>query len=129
MSASYSGFIEHFHKLLARSQNTLRGRWENFWACEQTCVVKLVEREAVIDKLVHTAANPVQDHLVDRALCWPGVNGLGALLAGRSSSASFGRPSASYRRKAALCSRWRPAGARRFGRRSPRYGAVRAGNR
>ncbi len=55
----------------------------DFWACEQTCVVKLVEREAVIDKLVYTAANPVQDHLVDRVHCWPGVNGLGALLAGR----------------------------------------------
>ena len=79
----YPEFIEHFHKLLARSQNALRGRWENFWACEQTCVVKLVEREAVIDKLIYTAANPVQDHLVDRVHCWPGVNGLGALLAGR----------------------------------------------
>src|SRR5260370_41177489 len=55
----YPEFIEHFHKLLARSQNALRGRWENFWVCEQTCVVKLVEREAGIDKLVYTAANPV----------------------------------------------------------------------
>ncbi len=79
----YPEFIEHFHKLLARSQNALRGRWENFWASEQTCVVKLVDREAVIDKLVYTAANPVQDHLVDRVQCWPGVNGLGALLAVR----------------------------------------------
>jgi len=79
----YPEFIEHFHKLLARSQNALRGRWENFWACEQTCVVKLVEREAVIDKLIYTAANPVVDDLVDRVHCWPGVNGLGALLAGR----------------------------------------------
>jgi hypothetical protein len=25
----YPEFIEHFHKLLARSQNALRGRWEN----------------------------------------------------------------------------------------------------
>ena len=79
----YPEFIEHFHKLLARSQNALRGRWENFWASEQTCVVKLVEREAVIDKLVYTAANPVADHLVDRVHHWPGVNGLGALLSGR----------------------------------------------
>ncbi len=51
---------------------------------EQTCVVKLVDRAAVIDKLVYTAANPVRDHLVDRVVHWPGVNGLGALLAGRS---------------------------------------------
>jgi putative transposase len=79
----YPEFIEHFHKLLARSQNALRGRWENFWSSEQTCVVKLVDRDAVIDKLVYTATNPVADHLVDRVHCWPGVNGLGALLAGQ----------------------------------------------
>jgi hypothetical protein len=40
----YPEFIEHFHKLLARSQNALRGRWENLWSSEQTCVVKLVDR-------------------------------------------------------------------------------------
>lgn len=39
---------------------------------------KLVDREAVLDKLVHTAANPVQDDLVDRVHHWPGVNGLSA---------------------------------------------------
>ena len=80
----YPEFIEHFHKLLARSQNALRGRWENLWSSEQTCVVRLVDREAVIDKLVFTATNPVADHLVDRVHCWPGVNGLSALLAGRA---------------------------------------------
>jgi len=79
----YPEFLEHFHKLLARSQNALRGRWENLWSSEQTCVVRLVDRQAVIDKLVYTATNPVADHLVDRVAHWPGVNGLGALLAGR----------------------------------------------
>ena len=73
-------FLEQFHKLLARSQNALRGRWENMWSSEQTCVVKLMDREAVIDKLVYTATNPVADHLVDRVHCQPGVNGLGVLL-------------------------------------------------
>jgi hypothetical protein len=52
-------------------------------SAEQTCVVKLVDREAVMDKLVYTATNPVQDHLVDLVHHWPGVNGLSALLAGR----------------------------------------------
>jgi hypothetical protein len=79
----YPEFIEHFHKLLARSQNALRGRWENFWASEQTCVVKLVGREAVLDKLVYTATKPVADHLVERVHHRPGVNGLSALLNGR----------------------------------------------
>jgi REP element-mobilizing transposase RayT len=80
----YPEFVEHFHKMLARSQNALRGRWENFWSSEQVCVVKLVDRAAVIDKLVYTATNPVQDQLVDRVHHWPGVNGLGALLGGRA---------------------------------------------
>ena len=79
----YPEFIEHFHKLLARSQNALRGRWENFWSPEQTCVVKLVDRDAVLDKLAYTATNPVLDHLVERAHHWPGVNGVSALLNGR----------------------------------------------
>jgi len=80
----YPEFIEHLHKLVARSQNALRGRWENMWSSEQTCVVKLIGREAVMDKLVYTATNPVQDDLVERAHHWPGVNGLVALLTGRS---------------------------------------------
>ena len=79
----YPEFIEHFHKLVARSQNALRGRWENFWAAEQTCVVNLVDRNAVIDKLVYTATNPVLAHLVERVHHWPGVNSLTALLASR----------------------------------------------
>jgi hypothetical protein len=64
------------HKLLALSQNALRGRWENFWSSEQTCVVKLVGREAVLDKLVYTATNPVLDHLSSKdlkRLMQPGV--------------------------------------------------------
>jgi putative transposase len=81
---TYPQFIEHFNKMFARSQNALRGRWENFWSSEQACVVKLVNREAVLDKLVYTATNPVKDHLVDRVDHWPGVNGLQALLKGRS---------------------------------------------
>jgi REP element-mobilizing transposase RayT len=79
----YPEFIEQLHKLLARGQNALRGRWENFWSSEQTCVVKLIDREAVMDKLVYTATNPVLDDLVDRVHHWPGVNGLVTLLAGR----------------------------------------------
>ena len=80
----YPEFIEHLHKLVARSQPALRGRWEHLWSSEQTCVVKLVGREAVMDKLVYTATNPVQDALVERVHHWPGVNGLSALLTGRS---------------------------------------------
>jgi hypothetical protein len=79
----YPEFLEHFHKLFARCQNALRGRWENFWASEQVCVVRLVGRDDVMDKLVYTAINPVKDGLVDRVDHWPGVNGLRALVTGR----------------------------------------------
>ncbi|MGE0401644.1 MAG: hypothetical protein AB7T06_33390 [Kofleriaceae bacterium] len=81
-------FLEHFHKLLARSQNCLRGRWENMWAPEQTSVVQLVTRGAVIDKMVYTATNPVKDALVDRVHHWPGVNGYSALVFNRTLQAT-----------------------------------------
>jgi putative transposase len=84
----YPEFVEHFHKMFARSQNALRGRWENFWSSEQVCVVRLVDRAAVMDKLVYTATNPVQDHLVERVHHWPGVNGITALLGGRCLTAT-----------------------------------------
>jgi REP element-mobilizing transposase RayT len=75
-------FTEHFHKLLAKCQNALRGRWENFWASEQVSVVHLVEVADVMHKLVYVATNPVKDRLVDKVHHWPGVNGLAALLGG-----------------------------------------------
>jgi REP element-mobilizing transposase RayT len=92
----YPEFVEHFHKMFARCQNALRGRWENFWSSEQVCVVKLVGREDVLDKLVYTAANPVNDHLVDRIHHWPGVHGLRELLTGRPLRAV--RPAHFFRR-------------------------------
>ena len=76
-------FTEHFHKMLAKSQNALRGRWENFWSSEQVCVVRLVDTAAVMRKLVYAATNPVKDRLVERVHHWPGVNGLSALLGQR----------------------------------------------
>ena len=53
-------FYEHFHKLLAKCMNALRGRWENFFSSEQVCVVRLETREDMIDKLVYIATNPVK---------------------------------------------------------------------
>lgn len=73
-------FTEHFHKLTARAMNAHRGRTENLWSCEAPSVVRLVDRAAVMDKLVYAATNPVKDGLVDRVCHWPGVNGLDDLL-------------------------------------------------
>jgi putative transposase len=76
-------FVEHFHKLFARSQNALRGRWENFWAAEEPCITRLLDRATVIAKLVYVASNPVKDRLVERVHHWPGANGYLNLVSGR----------------------------------------------
>jgi putative transposase len=80
-------FTEHFHKLLAKSQNALRGRWENMWATEQVCVVRLEGLDDVLAKLVYVATNPVNDGLVAKVHHWPGFHGLAALLADRPMTA------------------------------------------
>jgi putative transposase len=76
-------FLEYFHKLFAKHQNVLRGRWENFWASEQTSVVELVDPQDVLDKMVYALTNPVKDHLVERASQWPGATSLFAQLDGQ----------------------------------------------
>ncbi|MBA3396671.1 MAG: hypothetical protein H0T89_28830 [Deltaproteobacteria bacterium] len=73
-------FREHFHRMMAKSQNALRGRWENLWSSEEPSVVELVTREALLDKLVYVATNPVKDGLVERAHHWPGPNFVSALM-------------------------------------------------
>jgi hypothetical protein len=80
----FPAFIEHFHKLLARCMNARWGRWENFWAAEETCVTRLLTRETVLEKLVYGATNPVKDLLVDETWQWPGFNGYRLLLQGGS---------------------------------------------
>jgi putative transposase len=72
-------FLEHFHKLYGKHQNALRGRWEAFWASEQTSVVELVKPEDVLAKMVYAIANPVTSHLVERVHHWPGVESLTAI--------------------------------------------------
>ena len=81
---TYPAFIEHFHKLFAKCQNVLRGRWENFWSSEQTSVVRLVDPNDTLDKMIYALTNPVKDGLVEKAHHWPGVTSLAFLLHGKS---------------------------------------------
>jgi len=76
-------FVEHLHKMFAKCQNALRGRWENLWATEPVCKLRLVEPRDVLAKIIYAATNPVKDFLVDTVAHWPGVNGLHALLGDR----------------------------------------------
>ena len=81
---NYPAFLEYFHKLFAKCQNALRGRWENFWSSEQTSVVRLLGPEDVMNKLLYSVCNPVQADLVENALEWPGVSSLRPVLENRS---------------------------------------------
>lgn len=76
-------FREHFHKIMAKSQNALRGRWENLWSSEEPCVIEVVTREDLLEKLVYIATNPVLDGLVDCVHHWPGPRFVNALLNGK----------------------------------------------
>jgi putative transposase len=80
---NYPAFLEHFHKLFAKCQNALRGRWENFWSSEQTSVVRLVDPNDALDKMTYALTNPVKDGMVEKAHQWPGVSSLRFLLHGR----------------------------------------------
>jgi putative transposase len=91
----FPAFIEHFHKLFARCQNSLRGRSENFWAAEQTSVVSLVDPGAVLDKMTYALTNPVKDDLVERASEWPGVSAFEAIVQHRPLTAE--RPTHFFR--------------------------------
>ncbi len=69
-------FLEHFHKMLARSLNVRWCRWENFWSTEQTCVTYLPTPQDVFDKVLYVLSNPMAAHLVDRLVHWPGSSSL-----------------------------------------------------
>ena len=72
-------FLEHFHKLFAKHQNCLRGRWEAFWASEPTSIVELPNAEDVLAKMAYAIANPCSSHLVEHVHLWPGVESFSAI--------------------------------------------------
>lgn len=77
---NYPKFLAHFHRTLAKVLNARWRRRENFWASEQTSVVRLLEPEDHFGKMIYSLGNPVQAGLVDTALNWPGANSLRAQL-------------------------------------------------
>jgi hypothetical protein len=76
-------FLECFHKLFAKHQNARFGRWENFWASEQTSVVQLVGPDDVLAKAAYAVSNPVKDNLVAKASDWVGASSWAAHLDAR----------------------------------------------
>jgi hypothetical protein len=75
-------FTERFHGLLARCQNAHLGRFEGFWSSEATSVVRLVERDDILDKMTYAFTNPSAADLVDAVEEWPGVTTFDATVSG-----------------------------------------------
>ena len=88
-------FRQQLHMLVAKTINALRGRWENLWAAEEPCVVEVVDRAGLLDKLVYVATNPVKDGLVEKVHHWPGPKFLQGLLSGKPMRAT--RPTHFFR--------------------------------
>jgi putative transposase len=92
-------FREHFHKLMAKSQNALRRRSENLWSSAEPSVVELGV-EDLLEKLVYIATNPVKDGLVERVKHWPGPKFVRALLTGEPMTAQ--RPRHFFRERGTM---------------------------
>lgn len=66
-------FLQYFHRLVSLGTKVLR-KWEGpVWDHDATSVVRLLTREAVVEKIAYTLANPVVAGLVWSAHEWPGV--------------------------------------------------------
>jgi len=69
-------FFEMFHSLVARGIKKIR-EWDGSpWDRAQTSAVALCTREAIVEKIAYTLANPVEAGLVWQAREWPGAKTL-----------------------------------------------------
>jgi hypothetical protein len=75
-------FTEHFHGLLARCQNAHLGRFENFWSSDPTSVVRLLQPNDVLEKMVYAFTNPSAADLVETVEEWPGATTFQATITG-----------------------------------------------
>ncbi|WP_437602408.1 transposase [Sorangium sp. So ce590] len=82
-------FLQRFHRLVALGTKVLRA-WEGpVWDHGATSAVHLTTRDALVEKIAYTLANPVVAGLVQHAHQWPGAKvlvgelGCGALRAQR----------------------------------------------
>jgi hypothetical protein len=73
-------FYRDVHRNIAKCMNAHWGRWEPLFAGEQTSVVELVDPEDAFSKQIYSLTNPNKDHLVERAIDWPGASSLEAQL-------------------------------------------------
>ena len=66
-------FLAYFHRLVAMGTKILRA-WEgSIWDSEQTSVVELLTRDAIVEKIAYVLANPVAAGAVLDPDDWPGA--------------------------------------------------------
>ncbi|WP_437322002.1 transposase [Sorangium sp. So ce385] len=66
-------FLQRFHRIVALGAKILRA-WEGpIWDHEATSVVQLSTRDALVEKIAYTLANPAIAGLVEHAHEWPGA--------------------------------------------------------
>jgi hypothetical protein len=66
-------FLAYFHRLVAMGTKILRS-WEgSIWDSEQTSVVELLTRDAIVEKIAYVLANPVAAGAVLDPDEWPGA--------------------------------------------------------
>ena len=71
-------FMHAFNLEVAKAVSAEIGRWGGFWeAGVSYSAVRLLDEEAVLDKLAYTLANPVAARLVKRARQWTGSSSVG----------------------------------------------------
>ncbi|MCU0690998.1 MAG: hypothetical protein MUF54_06305 [Polyangiaceae bacterium] len=66
-------FLHLLHMLTAKALNASQGQWENLWAPEHTCVVRLAEVQDILGKIAYVGADSVNAGLVRHPDDWPGV--------------------------------------------------------
>jgi len=66
-------FLGYFHRIVALGTQIFR-KWEgSVFDSGDTSIVRLETRQAIIEKIAYTLANPVAAGLVERACEWPGA--------------------------------------------------------
>ncbi len=71
--AQLPSFLAMFHRIVALGVKMIRKRDGAVWDRSQTSIVELCTREAMVEKIAYTLANPVKAGLVRYADEWPGV--------------------------------------------------------
>ncbi len=66
-------FYRDVHSNITKALNVHLGRKESIWSSSKTNRVALVTRNAIIDKIAYTLANPVEALLVRYGYQWPGI--------------------------------------------------------